>query len=528
VTRRGQLALVLHAHLPFIRHPEHERFLEEHWLFEAISDCYLPLLKVLRGAEERGSRFRLTLSLSPTLLSQLRDRLLRERFLDYLDRRLRLCESEIGRQGNGGKGQLARWYRDRFVSLRRFYLDDIDGDLIDAWRKLRDAGLLELITTTATHGYLPLLRSRGSAVYAQLGVGRDTYRALVGGQADGLWLPECGYYPGLEQPVLASGFRYTILEAHGIQQGEPRPPWDVYAPADCGGLALFGRDPFSAREVWSREAGYPGCPVYREYHRDLGYEAQPGELAGFLPQGVEAAPTGIKYYRVTGGDGTKALYEPEAAAEQAARDAGKFVTNRARLFDRFPQSSRPPLVVAPYDAELLGHWWFEGPWFLNALIRELDETPELEPVTLGGYLARYGTAGSCRAATSSWGERGYNAAWLRPETGRVHLELHQAALELEEMLGVHRSGQSSSLEERLLRQAARSLLLAQGSDWTFHLGRGGGTDYARTRLNAELARFAFLVDALRRGRDPGNRLDALERMDNLFPGLDLTHFGKKE
>jgi 1,4-alpha-glucan branching enzyme len=161
---------------------------------------------------------------------------------------------------------------------------------------------------------------------------------------------------------------------------------------------------------------------------------------------------------------------------------------------------------------------------LDALIRELDTVHDLDAVTLGDHLRRYGTAGGCRPAASSWGERGYNAAWLRPETGWVYLGLHQAAEELGELLRRHRPGPDRARELRLLRQAARSLLLAQSSDWTFHMDRGAAAGYAQAQVRCQLARFAFLADTLRGGRDPGLRLEALEYLDNLFPDLDLAHF----
>jgi 1,4-alpha-glucan branching enzyme len=525
VSRGGRLALVLHAHLPFIRHPEHPRHLEEHWLFEAIGDCYLPLIAVLRSAARRGSRFRLTLSLSPTLLAMLADPLLRLRYRDYLDRLIRLCEREIDRHGaDSGLAPLTRYHHARALGLRALYEDDLGGDLIRAWVDLRDAGLVELIATTATHGYLPLLRSRPESVRAQLGVGSDAFAALTGRAAEGLWLPECGYYPGLEGEMAAAGFRYTVLETHGIEQGRPSPPWGVYAPVEAGGVAMFGRDPDSAREIWDRRTGYPGQPCYREYHRDLGFEAGADVLGDFLPPAVERAPTGIKYHRVTGGEGPKALYDPRAGLRQADDDAGRFIANRCRRLAPLMGGPRPPVAVAPYDAELFGHWWHEGPAFLDALIRRLDGQGALEPVTLGGYLAQHGSAGECRPAASSWGEQGYNAAWLRPGTGYVHLHLHQAAGELAELIRTHAGGPGDSSAARLLRQAARTLLLAQGSDWTFHLGRGGGSDYAQARLRALLARFAFLTAAVPEGREPGVGLAALERMDSLFPRLDLRHF----
>ncbi len=522
---RGHLALVLHAHLPFVRHPEHAHFLEEHWLFEAITDCYLPLLSVLRDAASRGSRFRLSLSLSPTLLSMVADPLLRLRYLEYLDRLERLCVREANRlRADAARRSLARYYHRRLLRLRSFYLDELGGDLIAAWSGLEGNGTVELMTTAATHGYLPLLRDVPTAAKAQLRVGADQFAGNFGHRPDGIWLPECGYYPGLERTVGSAGFRWFLLDAHGLQQARPSPPQGVYAPVSSEGIAVFGRDPLSVREVWSRERGFPGHPLYREYHRDLGLEDGGSGLGDFLPPGVEKAPTGIKYFRVTGTTEHKALYEPAAALRQAQLDAGRFLEARRRFLARLTGCPHPPVMVAAFDAELFGHWWFEGPAFLEAVIRRLDAGEGPDPVTLGEYLARHGTAAVAQPAASSWGEGGYNEAWLRPETGWVYLQLQQAGAELQGLVRQHLSRTGDERAGRVLRQAARSLLLAQSSDWTFHLGRAGATDYARTRLRDQLARVRYLVQALRAGEVCERRLGVLERMDNLFPDLDLAHF----
>jgi len=527
VTTPGHLAMLLHAHLPFVRHPEHARHLEEHWLFEAITDCYLPLLSLLREAASRGSGFRLTLSLSPTLLAMLADQLLAKRYLDYLERLGRLCNGVAVHGGSEpARRSLARFYRQRLDRLQAFYLDELGGDLVAAFAELEDGGTVELMTTAATHGYLPLLRSRPVAVRAQLGVARDHFRDTFGRVPQGLWLPECGYYPGLEEEVLQAGFRYFVLDAHALQRASPCPRHGVYAPVRaCDDVAVFGRDPDSAQEVWCPHVGYPAHPLYREYHSDLGYEGDSALLEGFLPSGVDAAPTGIKFHRITGGVGSKALYEPDAALAQAGRDARRFVERRCRLLTSFSPTSRPPIVVAPYDAELFGHWWFEGQAFLEALIHRLDEATDIRPVTLGEHLRFHGTAGDVRPTTSSWGEHGYNGAWLRPDAAWVYLHLHQAAGELHEL--VSRGDWVVEQDEamRLMRQAARSLLLAQSSDWTFQMGRGGGSAYCESRLRDQLARFRFLTGALRSGGIRDEQLKAVEWMDNLFPNLDLRHFG---
>jgi len=542
-----ELALVLHAHLPYVRHPERDRVLEEDWLHEAIADAYLPLLEVLRAAQARRSRFRLTLSLSPTLLAMLAEPGLPGRFLDYLERRLCLCEAELGRRRHPDR-RLVAWYRRRFRKQGRYFTEELDADLIGAWCRLRESGQVELITTLATHGYPPLLRTQAGTVRGQLRVGRDAFRALTGQEPAGLWLPECGYYPGLETEIAAAGYGYSLVEAQGLLLGQPRPEWGVLAPVSLGGVAFFGRDPESAQEVWGGVAGYPAHPDYREYYADLGFEGPSAALADFLPAGVGAGPTGIKYYRVTGGAGPKALYDPGRAARRSRRHALRFLAGRRRAGASGRRDARrPPLILAPYDAELFGHWWYEGPLFLAALSRALGGQQALETVTLGEHLARYGTAGTCQLGASSWGEGGYNATWVRPETAWVQLQLQQAAEEFQVLCRRHGAAPATSRPGRLLRQAGRCLLLAQGSDWTFHLGRGGASDYAAARLRAYLARFAFLAGALAHEPIPAAAADAqshlssvlgvgpleveemevlaaLERLDNLFPELDPVHF----
>jgi len=526
VNARGHFALLLHAHLPFVRHPENPRHLEEHWLFEAVTDSYLPLLAMLRQAVARSTSFRLTVSLSPPLLSMLADRLLRDRYLDYLARLAQLCERLAADQRiDPEQRKLTLFYAQRLARIRAFYVDELEGDLIAAWGDLADSGMVELITTAATHGYLPLLRSRPAAVRAQLRVAWDHFRDSLGRAPAGLWLPECGYYSGLEREVSAAGFRYFVLDAHGLQNAWPRPRHGVYAPVSAhGSVAVFGRDPDSTREVWCPDTGFPGHPLYREYHRDLGYEGDSALLEDFLPPGVTSAPTGLKYHRITGGRGPKVLYDPVAARERAMQDAHLFVGRRCRRLESLAVDSRPPIVVAPYDAELFGHWWFEGPTFLDGVIRCLDWAPAIRAVTLGEHLDSYGTAGDTQPATSSWGERGYNDAWLRPDTDWVFLHLHQAAGELGELTQVFEGMSDTGRTARLLRQAARSLLLAQSSDWTFLMGRGAGSAYAESRLCEQLSRVRFLIGALRGNGIREEQLAALETIDNLFPNLDLTHF----
>lgn len=520
---RAYLLLVLHAHLPYARHPERAEMLEERWLFEAITECYLELLSRLERLTDDGIPYRLTLSLSPTLLALWRDPLLQGRYLRHLEGLIDLAERELWRtRKDVGRQPLARFYRDLFTRARSLYVEHYRQDLAGAFRALAQAGGLELITTAATHGYLPLLRGEPTAVAAQVRVGRASFRDGLGQDAPGFWLPECGYYPGLEWVLQESGFGYFFLDSHGL--GQARPPLPAGLPLACpNGVVAFARDPGCSREVWSHAEGYPGHPLYREFHRDIGHELAPQALGALADPAGGRAPTGIRYHRVTDrATDRKALYDPAAAAAQAEGDAQAFLSRRLEAAAGQPPGGSPPLFVAPYDAELFGHWWLEGPHWLEWVIRQAPRRG-LELVSASDYLQRHPPRHQGQPAPSSWGEGGYHGFWLGPANAWIYPPLHQAARDMH-ALALAYPRAPGGVTERALRQAGRSLLLAQASDWPFMMRTGSGVDYAAAQVRDHLARFAFLRQSLLEGRPDLERLQALEEMDKLFANLDYRAF----
>jgi len=376
----GDLALVLHAHLPFIRHPEHRYHLEENWLYEACAATYLPLLDVFRGLARDGVPFRMTMSLSPPLCAMLSDDLLKTRTAAYLERLVRLGDRELERTATDPTFHgIARFYADRFGRIKALY-DELRGDLVGAFRALQDDGLLEIITVGATHGYMPVIREP-SARRAQIQVAAESYQRSFGRWPRGIWLPECGYTEGLDGVLAEVGLRYFFVDAHGIVNAKPQPPLGIHAPVFCkSGVAAFGRDLESSKQVWSAKEGYPGDGVYRDFYRDIGFDLPADYIGPFIhPDGIRVH-TGYKYFRVTGPDvdlAHKQPYDPHLARERAAQHAGNFMFNREKQIEHLAtRMDRRPLVVSPYDAELYGHWWFEGPWFLDFLARKMayDQT----------------------------------------------------------------------------------------------------------------------------------------------------------
>ncbi len=519
----GYLALVLHAHLPFVRHPEYEDFLEEDWLHEAITETYIPLLAMMGHLEQDGVPFRLTMTLSPPLLAMLDDELLTRRYQRRIESLVEFAEREVERtRFEPAFNATARQYLERFRQARSLFSDAWHGRLIGAFRHFAESGSLEIITCTATHGYLPLMLRR-EAVRAQVFTAVRSHQRLLGAAPRGIWLAECGYVPGVDEALREAGLRYFFLDGHGLLLGHPRPRLGVFAPvATRAGVAAFARDPESSKQVWSSKEGYPGDPAYRDFYRDAGYDLDFDYVRPYIhPSGLRKF-TGIKYHRITGPGAAKEPYDPAAAHQRAVEHAGNFMFNRQRQMEHLAahMPGRQPIVVAPYDAELYGHWWYEGPEFLEALFRKLHaEQSQVLAATPWEYLERQPRLQVVEPSASSWGYQGYHEVWLNPSNDWVYRHLHKASDRMVELANANPD--PGGALRRALDQAARELLLAQSSDWAFIMKTGTMVDYAVRRTREHIARFWRLERMAAQGRVEEPALAALEARDCVFPELDF-------
>ncbi|MBI2094912.1 MAG: DUF1957 domain-containing protein [Candidatus Omnitrophica bacterium] len=519
---KGYLSIILHAHLPYVRHPEHARFLEEEWFYEAVTETYVPLIKVFTALVRDGVDFRLTMSLTPTLLSMMRDPLLQSRCAEHLDRLIRLSEAEIERTRHDGAFHcLARMYHGFFTEARGILRDRYQNDLTRAFKEFQDAGKLEIITCAATHGYLPLLAVQREAIRAQIRVAVETHTRILGRKPRGIWLPECGYIPGLDEILRDEGIRFFILDTHGVLFGSPRPKYGVFAPVHCpSGVAAFGRDGESSKNVWSSVEGYPGDYWYREFYRDIGFDLDYGYIRPYLNGDGTRINTGIKYYRITGQGVHKQPYEEERGRQKAAEHAGNFMFNRQKQIEYLAGFfDRPPLVVSPYDAELFGHWWFEGPLWLEFLLRKIHfDQDTLKTITPAEYLEKFPWNQTVTPSMSSWGYEGYSEVWLNPSNHWIYRHLHKAA---ERMIGAANAHpEAEGIQRRALNQMARELLLAQSSDWAFIMKTGTHTSYAVKRTKDHLERFGRLWDQIGKNSIDSSALESIESGDNIFPEID--------
>ncbi len=524
---KALLALVLHAHLPFVRHPEYKRFLEENWLFEAISETYLPLIRVFERLAEKGLRFRMCMSVSPTLAAMLLDPVLQERYLQHLRLTIELAHKEADRTRSMPQlHKLALMYLSLYERNLEDYEEKYCRDLLGVFRKLRDDGYLDLITTSATHAFLPVLREYPKGVEAQIKVAVDFHADVFGKRPRGFWLPECGYYPGLEELLESHGLAYFFVDSHAIAYADIRPKYGVYAPIACpNGVAAFGRDPEAARAVWSQEEGYPGDVSYREFYRDIGFDLPLDYIRPYILDGDIRINTGLKYHAITGRGDHKALYDRQEAMRTVADHAENFLYRQRKQAERLERLiDRPPLIVAPFDAELFGHWWFEGPDWIEALITKIQsEADWVEMITPEDYLKRFDRNQTATPSFSSWGDKGYASVWLDGSNDWIYPHVHKAVERMGEL--AHRFAACDGMRRRILNQAAREVLLMQASDWAFIMKTGTTVPYAVRRMREHISNFNRIYTDMLANAVDLEWIGQLEKRNTVFPEIDYRIYG---
>jgi len=513
---KGYLALIFHAHLPFV--------------YEAISEAYIPLLIIMNRLIQKGVDFRLTMNISPSLLSMLNDKLLQERYQRHLEKLIELSEKEQKRTVNDKEfHSLAGMYNYLFKEAYYYYHEKYNNNLLKGFKEFRERGKLEIITSAATHSYLPLILTE-EAINAQIQSGVETYQDYFQEKPQGIWLPECAFKPELDPVLAENNLRYFISSSHGLLYATPRPRYGLFAPVYTpSGVAAFGRDIESSKQVWSADEGYPGDYNYREFYRDIGYDLDYDYIKSYLPSGIRKH-TGLKYYGITGKSNWKEPYNPDNAREKAAEHAGNFLFNRQHQVSYLNQIlDRNPILVAPYDAELFGHWWFEGPQWLEFLLEKIHyDQDEIKTITLSEYLDIYPKNQVAMPTEASWGYKGYHEVWLNGANDWIYKHLHQAELKMIDLADKYSyHSNTEELEYRALNQLCRELLLAQSSDWAFIMKAGTMVDYAVFRTKKHLHQFFNLVEELENNHLREDNLKELEKWDNIFPTIDFKIYQKK-
>jgi len=563
----GSFCLVLHSHLPWVlNHGVWPHGTS--WVNEAAAETYIPLLQELYKLIDDGYHPKMTLGLTPVLCEMLRHPSFIEDFIGYLDEKIAAAEHDqkdfTENKYTDGRIRLSKWWQEYYERVKDDYTHRFNKDIVGAFKKLQDMDLLDIITCGATHGYIPLL-SKDSSIDAQFKTAVDNYKRHFGRAPTGAWLPECAYRPGyrwknpitgeefdrpgIEYFLAKNGLRYffidTALLLGGKSQGvyAARFPllkelWKQFAdqyeeiptsfeksqyeaylvstdPSTPTPVGFFTRDEKTGIVVWSGEHGYPGCGEYLDFHK-------------------KHYPGGLRYWKVTEAKldlGKKMLYWPDDIPGKLDENAGHYVNLIKDILRAYKGDfGKPGLIVAPYDCELLGHWWFEGNWWLARVLRWVEDDPEIDLTNTRIHLDQNPPNKVVSIIEGSWGQGSSHWVWLNEWTTWTWNLIYEVEEKTEKIMTKYGRTKDENLK-KILKQLARESLLLQSSDWQFLITTWSARDYAENRVSLHYENFSRLYEmAEKYGSgdlvDEGewHFLGTLEANDGLFPEIDLRPF----
>ncbi|MGE5611121.1 MAG: 1,4-alpha-glucan branching protein domain-containing protein [Bacillota bacterium] len=555
----GSLCIVLHGHLPYVLH--HGSYPHgEAWLYEAAAETYMPLLDMIGEVALLRGRAALTIGLTPVLLEQLSHERFKAGFVKYLEeRRDRAIEDRKGfeKENNLHFAYLAtRWEQWYNKMLARF--EEINRDMPGEFAKRFREGHIQILTSNATHAYMPLLLN-DQAISAQMAAGTFTSEKRLGFKPRGMWLPECAYRPtwphwmpsvlydnpryrpGLETFLPRYGVTHFFVDTHMITRGQPlgifekgefravseaQLHWDqkrgwrhplegvgVVSEPQRPEVFTYARHPRISEQVWSGSIGYPGDGVYLEFHR-------------------KHNERGLRYWKITNnkiGLSAKDPYYPDDVPGKVFEHAQHFCNTVKHVLGEYQYySGRQGVCVASFDAELFGHWWFEGIQFLRDVILSLNHIPEVKLMTAEEALYNHPPDKVVRLPEGSWGRNGDHSVWINDRTRWIWEIEYRAEGRMLKLLH-ELPWQTNPKVREMLERAGRELLLLQASDWPFVIDSHGAVDYGIQRFSGHATQFdraTLMAEELAAGRplDPLREIELrdMDSHDNIFPEIDLN------
>ena len=560
---RGYFTFVLHSHIPWVL--GHGRWPHgTDWLNEATAECYIPILEQLHMLMDKGCHPQLTIGITPILQEQLRSRHFAKEFEYYLTHKIEAARKdmrEFSRMGEKDFLRVAQMWFAYYSRTKTLFHRRFKKDLIAAFKRLQNKNCIEVITSAATHGYLPLLKHDRS-VNAQIELGVRVYEKNFGRPPRGLWLPECAYRPpytwkapvghdhtavqrkGVDEFLSKNHIKYFVIDAHLLRGGKAigvylarfkalknlwkqyqktiikakkdyrKRPQEVYLVAsnpNTEPVALLTRDSKTALQVWSGDVGYPGDAHYLDFHK-------------------KRFPSGMRYWRVTDPKidlALKEVYEPTRVEQKIKEHARHFVSLVKEIAGVYYRKHKTcAYICTPFDTELFGHWWFEGPRWLSYVLQYMEQEKDIKLATGSTIVEQADADRIVTLPEGSWGEGGYHYIWLNRWTEWTWQRVYEAEDTFYVLYDQYRHSRSKT-KIAALQQLSRELLLLQASDWQFLISTWSARDYAELRLSKHYENFNKLAAIIRKKRTGWKDrlvIADCEEQDSCFSDMPLSLF----
>jgi 1,4-alpha-glucan branching enzyme len=561
----GSFTFILHAHLPWVL--GHGNWPHgTSWINEATAETYIPIINILHELIEEGYTPHITISLSPPLIAMLKHKTFKDEFNAYLDMKIDASRNDIddfSKYKFENRIKLAHDWETFYNGIKDTFNHKFNQDLINEYKKLQDSNIIDIMVCSATHGYLPLL-STDSSINAQVQIAKEYYLQIFKRDPVGIWLPECAYRPaykwknpltgeeyyrqGIEFFLAKHGFRYFIVDTHLTMGGEtkgvylerfpilkdlwehfkteykplnvkfdrtPYEPYLISSESKINPVAFYTRDEKTGLLVWSGEHGFPGDGNYLEFHK-------------------KHYPGGNRYWKVTSakaGLGSKMEYYP-ADVEPRLQENATHYKNQVKdiLYEYKHKYNRNGIVAAPYDCELFGHWWFEGPRWLKKVLKWTEDDPEIDLTTCSRFLEQYPPQRLISLPEGSWGLSGWHWTWLNDWTTWSYHRIYECEKKMEQVVEKYYNSADNNLKN-IIEQLSRELLLLESSDWQFLITTWTARDYSENRIAEHYEKFIRLYDmAIKYGNketvDEGEwaYLGMVKESDPIFEDLDANAF----
>lgn len=570
----GSFVLVLHSHLPYVVNNGTWPFGID-WLYEAAAETYIPLINALNELADEGLEIGITIGITPVLAEQLAHPVFKRGFVKYLNQNIKFAkknEKQFKKDKDEHKAYLAKQWQKIFRNAKEDFTKKFNKDILGEFRKLQERGIVDILTSGATHGYFPLL-SDDRLISSQIRIGVETYEKHFGTKPTGMWLPECAYRPaynwrpnvnsdlgfepkmrkGVESLMHENEIRYFFADFELVRQGEvskshyakfneedgffhfhkkdfdfrpnasQRTPFRAYSvvSSHLGGdsAVAFIRDPETARQVWSGEIGYPGTPVYLDFHKKF-------------------SDGGLRYWKVTDNELDMAYkhdYYPQDIPKAIEENAHHFSELVYKVLDGYKLwTGTEGVLVAPFDSELFGHWWFEGPSFLKLALKKIALNPRIKVQTAKDYYESKDFFDVAKLAEGSWGENNDHGTWLSDDPFKPTVWTWTLLYNDEKLFKEKIAEYGKTKDKKLIKimnQVAREILLMQSSDWQFLITTVSAKDYAERRMyrhHVYFRRLLKIADYKKENKKLTERQELFLKLcckkDSLFKNLDFRKF----